>query len=76
MPIVTVEAYAGGSYPTHPRAVIWQGHRYDVEEVERAWRTPEGLVFEVRCQDGPRLTLTYNEINDQWQAEASSTGDC
>ena len=63
-----VEAYAGGSYPGHPRAVTWRGRRYTVEAVLRRWRTPEGLFFNVQCHSGPRLTLHYEETSDTWRA--------
>jgi len=66
---IAVEAYAGGSYPGHPRAVTWRGRRYQIEAVDRQWRTPEELVFVVRCRDGPRLTLRYDDSSDTWRAE-------
>lgn len=68
---VSVEAYAGGSYPGHPRAVEWRGHRYPIETVEREWRTPAGVFFVVRCAAGPRLTLCYHESTYHWQAKVS-----
>ena len=72
---VTVEAYAGGSYPGHPRAVVWQGHRYEVGAVERQWRTPQGWFFVARCQNGPRLILHYDEITDDWRANVPAIGE-
>jgi hypothetical protein len=74
MPIfepVSVEAYAGWSYPGHPRAVTWRGRRYAVEIVEREWLTPAGVFFAVRCDAGPRLTLCYEESIHRWQAKVS-----
>ena len=68
---VCVEAYAGWSYPGHPRAVTWRGQRYLVDAVERAWCTPAGVFFVVRCDTGPRLTLRYDESSQHWQAKVS-----
>jgi Domain of unknown function (DUF6504) len=64
-----VESYAGARYPERPRAFVWQGQRLLVEQVEREWRTPEGLTFRVRTEDGRRFTLTYREAAEMAGAE-------
>ena len=71
--LVAVEAYAGGSYPVHPRAVTWRGRRYEVETIEQQRRKPQGLFFLVRCQGGPRLTLHYDDLIDAWWTEVPVT---
>lgn len=65
----TVECYAGHRYPERPRAFVWQGARVAVEEVERRWRTPNGLAFRIRTADGRRFTLTYDEAADAWNIQ-------
>jgi hypothetical protein len=64
-----VECYAGHRYPERPRAFLWQGERLVVEEVERRWRTPEGLGFRVRAADGRRFTLAYDEVTNAWDVQ-------
>ena len=64
-----VECYAGHRYPERPRAFLWQGERLVVEEVERSWRTPEGLAFRVRAADGRRFTLAYDEATNAWDVQ-------
>ena len=64
-----VECYAGHRYPERPRAFLWEGGRVAVEEVERSWRTPVGLVFCVRAADGRRFKLTYDQATDSWDVQ-------
>lgn len=66
-----VECYAGTRYPERPRAFLWKGERREVEEVERRWRSPNGLAFRVRTPDGRRFTLAYNEASDTWIVQPS-----
>ncbi|MFQ5594928.1 MAG: hypothetical protein ACE5HA_12355 [Anaerolineae bacterium] len=78
---VAVEAYSGYRYGERPRAFTWQGRRYQVLDVERRWRTPEGVSFVVTTVlpfegigpaaggDGrpvERWELTYDEVQDTW----------
>jgi len=78
---VTVEAYSGYRFAERPRAFTWQGRRYEVLDVERRWRTPEGVGFMVTTalpsdRSGPaaggagrpveRWELTYDEVQDMW----------
>jgi hypothetical protein len=63
---VQVECYSGHTYAQEPRAFTWQGQRYEVETVERAWRTPRGPVFRVRTTEGHRFELAYDEAADRW----------
>ena len=78
---VAVEAYSGYRYGERPRAFTWQGWRYQVLNVERRWRTPEGIGFMVTTalpseRIGPaaagesrpveRWELTYDEVQDTW----------
>lgn len=78
---VTVETYSGYRFGERPRAFSWQGRRYDVLEVERRWRTPQGagfVVMAVSAAEGSepaagaddrsagRWELTYDEVQDTW----------
>jgi hypothetical protein len=64
-----VECYAGYRYPERPCAFLWEGERVAVEEVERSWRTPAGLVFRVRTASGCCFTLAYDEAADRWDVQ-------
>ncbi|RME43668.1 MAG: hypothetical protein D6791_14910 [Chloroflexi bacterium] len=79
---VSVEAYSGYRYGERPRAFTWQGRRYEVLDVERRWRTPEGIRFVVTTPAGAgdpapsadvaegrpveRWELMYDEVRDTW----------
>jgi hypothetical protein len=71
---VVVECYAGYAYPERPRAFEVSGRRYVVAEVERQWRTPEGIAFRVRTEASryflllgdTRFVLTYDQAADEW----------
>jgi len=69
MPDAIVECYAGGRYPERPRALLWEGERVAVEEVERQWRTPAGPAFRVRAADGRRFVLAYDEAAGAWEVQ-------
>lgn len=61
-----VECYSGHTYAQEPRAFSWQGRRYAVQAVERAWRTPEGPHFWVKTEEGGTYELAYDEAEDEW----------
>jgi hypothetical protein len=76
--MIRVRCYAGTSYPEHPLVFEWQssastpsptseeGQWLAVVEVLWRARTPEGLVFEVRAEDGWRYRLEWKEDVDVW----------
>lgn len=65
-----VEAYAGGSYPESPRALLWEGCRYEVQEVLDRRREPRGIGFLVRCSpDRTLFDLFYDIEKDIWQIQ-------
>jgi hypothetical protein len=62
----TVECYSGHTYAQEPRALVWEGQRYIVVQVEARWRTPEGPAFRVRTEAGERFDLHHHELEDRW----------
>lgn len=63
---VAVECYSGSRYAERPSAVHWQGQRLPIEQVERAWRTPAGPVFQVVATGCRRMQLALDERSDTW----------
>lgn len=63
---IKVECYAGSRYPERPRALLVDGRRLPVEEVEAQARTPGQLRFRVRVSDGRRFSLVYDQVQDAW----------
>lgn len=61
-----VECYAGHAYPERPRAFEMAGQRYNVVEIEKQWRAPEGIAFRVRTEEGRHFTLEYHEPAGCW----------
>jgi len=61
-----VECYSGHTYAQEPRAVIWQGRRYPVTQVEERWQTPGGPAFRVRVETERAFELRYDEVEDCW----------
>jgi hypothetical protein len=66
LPPSQVECYSGHTHAQEPRALLWEGRRYAVTEVEARWRTPDGPVFRVRTEPGQRFDLHYYELEDRW----------
>ena len=61
-----VRCYAGASYPERPVAFEWEGRWLEVVELLRQARTPEGLLFEAKAEDGGRYRLAWDAITDEW----------
>ncbi len=64
-----VECHSGSTYGERPVALVWEGERLPVAEVEDRWREPQGLCFRVRTLDGRVFHLSYSERNDEWQID-------
>jgi hypothetical protein len=65
-----VECYSGHTYAQEPRALAWQGRRYQVAEVKDRWRTPEGPSFRVLAESGELFELHYHELTETWAIRA------
>lgn len=63
---VRVEAFAGGSYPEHPRRLYWCGRWWTVRRVVWSWRVPEALCFLLETEEGARLRVDYEVDVDRW----------
>lgn len=61
-----VECYSGHTYAQEPRALMWQGQRYSVLQVEQRWQRPEGPAFWVRTTSGDRFEVQYHERQERW----------
>lgn len=62
-----VECRSDYTYAQRPLALIWENQRLEVTEVLASWRTPQGLYFRVRVQDGKCFELRYQESGEEWQ---------
>ena len=63
---VAVECYAGGAYPTRPRAFTVRGARHIVANISRTWRTPDALWFRVCTEQAALFTLAFYDDEDAW----------
>jgi len=61
-----VNCYSGHTYAERPKAFEWQGIKYEVEKVERAWQEPGERHFQVQTKDNILFQLCYNETQKQW----------
>jgi hypothetical protein len=66
VPELAVECHSGHIYAGEPRALVWQGQRYEVEAVVARWRLPQGPAFRVAACDGAIFDLEYDEEGDRW----------
>jgi hypothetical protein len=69
MSSAVVECYSGQSYPERPRALLWEGERFEVIEILSRWRSPKDIHFLVRIKDGRMFELIYTEIEDSWDID-------
>ena len=63
---VTVECYAGGAYPTQPRAFTTHGVRHIVTNITRSWRTPNAIWFRVCTEQATLFSLAFYNDEDAW----------
>ena len=70
---IEVESYSGYKLHESPRAFVFKGKRYIVEEIIDRWyeggTKPEAPVvnyFKVRADDGVQYLLRYASYYDEW----------
>ena len=61
-----VNCYSGHTYAEEPRSFEWEGQKYEVDKIEKAWGEPGERYFQVRTRDNKLFQLCYNETKDQW----------
>jgi hypothetical protein len=66
-----VECVSGWTYAERPAALLWNSERFEIEGIERMWRSPQGRHFVVRLVDKRRFQLSYIEVEDRWLVEAN-----
>ncbi len=64
--VVAVECYSGYAYAERPVTFVWRGRRYQIEQILKRWRSPEGPGFWVLASGDVRFELIYSEANDEW----------
>ena len=69
---VNVECHSGYTYAERPTAFVWRGRRYQIAQILKQWRTPDGPAFQVMTPDDSRFTLSYDESKDIWSLKAES----
>ncbi len=62
-----VECYSGSTYAQEPRALWWQGQRYEVARIIARWRALREVGFRVETESGQPFALPYDENQDRWE---------
>ncbi|MCD6223759.1 MAG: hypothetical protein J7J73_02495 [Deltaproteobacteria bacterium] len=62
---ITVECHSGSRYGEKPITLIKKGKRYNIQRIERMWRTPNALHFTVYTKEC-KLNILYDELQDKW----------
>ena len=68
-----VKTYSGFRLHERPRRFTWGEVWLEVHQVLEQWMTPGNLRFKVRSEQRVFL-LTYNEAQDDWEAELIRPG--
>jgi hypothetical protein len=63
---VEVVCYSGHAADEEPRAVRFDGRRFEVVAIERRWREPDGRCFVVCLADGSRRLLRQDVTTHAW----------
>ncbi len=64
-PLDRVEVYSSYAYAVEPRAFYLDEARHEVQ-VERAWKSPGRIHFNVRDKSQGAFELIYEETGDRW----------
>lgn len=63
---VKVTCYSGRAYADRPASFVWQGVKYEVDDIEREWQEPGEKHFLIKTEDDRRFELCYIEQDDIW----------
>jgi len=75
MPLeIYVDAYSGFKTNERPRQFSLDEENFEIEAVEKQWRSPEAEYFKVRTTGGKRYLLRYEEGQDQWMLQSDFDG--
>ena len=64
--VVEVDCYSGHTYAERPQSFLWQGTKYEIKEIEKAWQEPRERHFQIRTTDNKFFHLWYNERQKEW----------
>jgi len=62
-----VECQSGYSHCDHPTAIIWEGKRLAVKNIEAEWREPDIKYYRILTEDCIRLEIQFNENENIWR---------
>ena len=70
---ISVESYSGYKLHESPRAFIFKGERYNVQEIIDRWyegglKSEDPIIdyFRVRTDDGGEYLIRYDSYRDEW----------
>lgn len=61
-----VECYAGQRANERPLRFVLRGRKFEVQEIDGRWYSPQGSYFRVRADDGNFYVLCHDEGQDVW----------
>jgi hypothetical protein len=70
---VRVEAYAGYKGEETPRAFIYDGVRYEVQDIIARWYTETHACFRVLASDGHSYVLRCDQDGLRWELVMKET---
>lgn len=66
MEAFSVVAYSGYRAEQEPRALVIEGRRIEVREVEDRWLDPRASYFKVCCANGSTYLVRYDLDAQEW----------
>lgn len=67
---IRVECYAGYRADERPLRFEIRGRKFEVEQVDDRWYSPDARYFRVRAADGNYYVLRHDEESDGWTLDA------
>jgi hypothetical protein len=71
---IYVDAYSGYKANERPRQFDLDEDTFEIQAVEKQWRSPEAAFFKVQTSDGKHYVLRYHEGLDQWTLQSDFNG--
>ena len=61
---IRVECYSGHRADERPVRFVLRGRRFEIDELDGRWYSPEASYFRVRAEDGNYYVLRHDESLD------------
>jgi hypothetical protein len=67
---IRVECYSGQRADEKPLRFVLGDRRYEIDELDGQWYSPDAIFFRVLADDGNYYVLRHDEARDLWTLDS------